>query len=157
MFILVEGLVTKGWVGIFAQGWAFWAMKSNPAVAIEGMGFVSVCMCNVRDFSLGLSYFLILFYSSQVQISVQPFCCLVCSKLGCQSTTVGSYETGDRALASAVKNLLLTPLNINLCPGAGCQLWRFQCRLQCFTSRIALERYPSTKTYYCPTTRLCTS
>ena len=49
MFIIVEGLVTKGWVEILAKGWAIWANKSNAAVAIAGMGFVSVCMCNVSD------------------------------------------------------------------------------------------------------------
>jgi hypothetical protein len=51
MFIIVEGLVTKGWVEILAKGWAVWANKSNAAVAIAGMGFVSVCMCNVSDLS----------------------------------------------------------------------------------------------------------
>ena len=51
MFIIVEGLVTKGWVEILAKGWAIWAGKSNPAVAIAGMGFVSVCLCNVSHFS----------------------------------------------------------------------------------------------------------
>lgn len=51
MFIIVEGLVTKGWVEILAKGWAIWASKSNPAVAIAGMGFVSVCLCNVSDLS----------------------------------------------------------------------------------------------------------
>ena len=51
MFIIIEGLVTKGWVDILAKGWAIWANKSNAAVAIAGMGFVSVCMCNVSDSS----------------------------------------------------------------------------------------------------------
>ena len=87
MFIIVEGLVTKGWVEILAKGWAIWANKSNAAVAIAGMGFVSVCMCNVSDPSPS-SFIIIkfLFHSSQVQTSEQPFCCLACSNLGLQST-----------------------------------------------------------------------
>jgi len=57
MFIIVEGLVTKGWVEILAKGWAIWANKSNPAVAIAGMGFVSVCLCNVSDLSPNFFWF----------------------------------------------------------------------------------------------------
>jgi len=86
MFIIVEGLVTKGWVEILAKGWAIWANKSNAVVAIAGMGFVSVCMCNVSTFSPCFFYFLILFRSSRVQTSEQQSYCLVCSSLGFQST-----------------------------------------------------------------------
>ena len=86
MFILVEGLVTKGWVEILARGWAIWANKSNPAVAIAGMGFVSVCLSNVRHFFPYFSCFLTLLHSLRVQTSEQPFCCLACSNLGLQST-----------------------------------------------------------------------
>ena len=56
MFIIVEGLVTKGWVELLAKGWGIWANKSSDAIAIAGMGFLSVCFCNVSKFSLSLLF-----------------------------------------------------------------------------------------------------
>lgn len=47
MFILVQGLVTKGWVDIFANAWAAWVGKTGTVGAIGGMGFASVLLCNV--------------------------------------------------------------------------------------------------------------
>lgn len=47
MFILVQGLVTKGWVQIFANGWQGWVNKTGTLGAIGGMGVVSVLLCNV--------------------------------------------------------------------------------------------------------------
>jgi len=140
MFIIVEGLVTKGWVEILAKGWAIWANKSNAAVAIAGMGFVSVCMCNVSDPLLNFFCLFILFYSSQVQTSEQPFCCLACSNLGSRSTHHQNvWYMGRYVGPSAPEDLRLIPFNIDLRLGARCQLWRLQYRLQCLTSRNALE------------------
>lgn len=48
MFILVQGLVTKGWVPVFAHGWDHWVEKTGTVGAIGGMGFISVILCNVR-------------------------------------------------------------------------------------------------------------
>ncbi|KAK8090412.1 hypothetical protein PG997_005373 [Apiospora hydei] len=42
MFVLVEALVTKGWVPVFAYGWHHWVNKTGTVGAIGGMGFVSV-------------------------------------------------------------------------------------------------------------------
>lgn len=47
MFILVQALVTKGWVEVFAHGWDNWVRKTGDLGAIGGMGFLSVVMCNV--------------------------------------------------------------------------------------------------------------
>jgi Na+/H+ antiporter NhaD/arsenite permease-like protein len=47
MFVLVQALVTKGWVQIFAKGWDHWVNKTGTAGSIGGMGFLSVCLCNV--------------------------------------------------------------------------------------------------------------
>lgn len=47
MFILVQGLVTKGWVPIFAIGWDRWVSRTGVIGCIGGMGFVSVILCNV--------------------------------------------------------------------------------------------------------------
>jgi Na+/H+ antiporter NhaD/arsenite permease-like protein len=48
MFVLVQALVTKGWVEVFAHGWDHWVDKTGWVGAIGGMAFVSVILCNVR-------------------------------------------------------------------------------------------------------------
>jgi Na+/H+ antiporter NhaD/arsenite permease-like protein len=47
MFVLVQALVTKGWVPVFAYGWDHWVNKTGTAGAVGGMGFLSVILCNV--------------------------------------------------------------------------------------------------------------
>ena len=47
MFVLVQALVTKGWVPVFAYGWDHWVNKTGTVGAIGGMGFLSVILCNV--------------------------------------------------------------------------------------------------------------
>jgi Na+/H+ antiporter NhaD/arsenite permease-like protein len=47
MFVLVQALVTRGWVPVFAYGWDHWVDKTGTVGAIGGMGFISVILCNV--------------------------------------------------------------------------------------------------------------
>ena len=47
MFVLVQALVTKGWVLVFAYGWDHWVNKTGTVGAIGSMGFLSVILCNV--------------------------------------------------------------------------------------------------------------
>jgi Na+/H+ antiporter NhaD/arsenite permease-like protein len=47
MFVLVQALVTKGWVPVFAYGWDHWVEKTGTIGSIGGMGFLSVILCNV--------------------------------------------------------------------------------------------------------------
>jgi Na+/H+ antiporter NhaD/arsenite permease-like protein len=78
MFILVQALVTKGWVAVFAYGWDHWVYKTGTVGAIGGMGFLSVILCNVsslptvRDLFPNPSV-----CSLPVPISEPPFYCLV--------------------------------------------------------------------------------
>lgn len=51
MFILVQALVTKGWIEVFAYGWDHWVDQTGTVGAIGGMGFLSVILCNVRVLS----------------------------------------------------------------------------------------------------------
>jgi Na+/H+ antiporter NhaD/arsenite permease-like protein len=46
MFILVQALVTKGWIPVFAHGWDAWVEKTGTVGAVGGMGFISVILCN---------------------------------------------------------------------------------------------------------------
>lgn len=47
MFVLVQALVSKGWVAVFAHGWDHWVDKTGTVGSIGGMGFLSVILCNV--------------------------------------------------------------------------------------------------------------
>lgn len=46
MFVLVQALVTKGWVPVFAHGWDEWVSRTGTVGAITGMAFVSAILCN---------------------------------------------------------------------------------------------------------------
>ncbi|EEQ87425.2 uncharacterized protein BDCG_02545 [Blastomyces dermatitidis ER-3] len=56
MFILVQALVTKGWMPVFAYGWDHWVNKTGTIGAIGGMGFLSVILCNASSPSRWMVY-----------------------------------------------------------------------------------------------------
>lgn len=58
MFVLVQALVTKGWVPIFAIGWDAWVMKTGTIGAVGGMGFLSVILCNFSGTNIGTTILL---------------------------------------------------------------------------------------------------
>ncbi|KFY45698.1 hypothetical protein V494_00824 [Pseudogymnoascus sp. VKM F-4513 (FW-928)] len=58
MFILVQALVTKGWVSVFAYGWDHWVTKTGTVGAIGGMGFLSVVLCNFAGTNIGTTILL---------------------------------------------------------------------------------------------------
>ncbi|KAI1436530.1 hypothetical protein GGR50DRAFT_650708 [Xylaria sp. CBS 124048] len=58
MFILVQGLVTNGWVPVFAYGWSHWVRKTGTIGAIGGMGFLSVVLCNFAGTNIGTTILL---------------------------------------------------------------------------------------------------
>ncbi|KKY37773.1 putative arsenite efflux transporter [Diaporthe ampelina] len=58
MFVLVEALVTKGWVPVFAYGWDHWVNKTGVIGAIGGMGFLSVILCNFAGTNIGTTILL---------------------------------------------------------------------------------------------------
>nr|POE71910.1 hypothetical protein CFP56_11786 [Quercus suber] len=58
MFVLVQALVTKGWVPVFAHGWDHWVAKTGVVGAIGGMGFLSVILCNFAGTNIGTTILL---------------------------------------------------------------------------------------------------
>ncbi|KAJ1305808.1 hypothetical protein OPQ81_010537 [Rhizoctonia solani] len=58
MFILVQGLASTGWIAVFAGWWAAWARVSGIVGVVGGMGFVSVCLCNVCGTNIGATILL---------------------------------------------------------------------------------------------------
>ncbi|TDZ20808.1 Arsenical pump membrane protein [Colletotrichum orbiculare MAFF 240422] len=58
MFVLVQALVTKGWVPVFAHGWDHWVEKTGTIGAIGGMGFLSVILCNFAGTNIGTTILL---------------------------------------------------------------------------------------------------
>jgi Na+/H+ antiporter NhaD/arsenite permease-like protein len=59
MFTLVQALVTKGWIAVFAHGWDHWVTKTGTVGAIGGMGFLSVILCNVSTMPDGTNFTLV--------------------------------------------------------------------------------------------------
>ena len=49
-FVLVQGLTRKGWVELFANGWAWWASHTGVVGVTAGMGIVACILCNVSTF-----------------------------------------------------------------------------------------------------------
>lgn len=68
MFVLVQGLVTKGWVPIFAHGWDHWVNKTGVVGAIGGMGFLSVILCNFAGTNIGTTILLSRIIQAWLQI-----------------------------------------------------------------------------------------
>ncbi|KAJ5144009.1 Arsenical pump membrane protein ArsB [Penicillium bovifimosum] len=58
MFVLVQALVTKGWVPVFAYGWDHWVEKTGTVGSIGGMGFISVILCNFAGTNIGTTILL---------------------------------------------------------------------------------------------------
>ena len=46
-FVLVQGLTSKGWVELFANGWAWWASHTGVVGVTAGMGIITCILCNV--------------------------------------------------------------------------------------------------------------
>ncbi|KAL2434838.1 hypothetical protein ABEF95_008576 [Exophiala dermatitidis] len=53
MFVLVQALVTRGWVPVFAHGWDHWVNKTGTIGSIGGMGLLSVILCNFAGTNIG--------------------------------------------------------------------------------------------------------
>ncbi|CAG9982396.1 unnamed protein product [Clonostachys byssicola] len=72
MFILVQALVTKGWVPVFAYGWDHWVGRTGTVGAIGGMGFISVILCNFAGTNIGTTILLSRVIQSWEEIHHQP-------------------------------------------------------------------------------------
>jgi Na+/H+ antiporter NhaD/arsenite permease-like protein len=88
MFVLVQALVTKGWVPVFAHGWDAWVDKTGTVGAVGGMGFLSVLLCNVSSGAYWIISYVLLIcdISSPVRTSALRFSSRVSFKLGKTST-----------------------------------------------------------------------
>lgn len=49
MFILVQGLSTKGWVEVWAEWWDAWVQRTGTIGAVGGMCFMACILCNVSQ------------------------------------------------------------------------------------------------------------
>ncbi|KAH7313905.1 arsenite efflux transporter [Stachybotrys elegans] len=58
MFVLVQGLVTKGWVAVFGYGWNAWVERTGVVGAIAGMGFLGVFLSNFTGTNIGTTILL---------------------------------------------------------------------------------------------------
>lgn len=72
MFVLVQALVTKGWVSVFAHGWDHWVEKTGTIGAIGGMGFLSVILCNFAGTNIGTTILLSRVIQAWQRIHLDP-------------------------------------------------------------------------------------
>ncbi|KAM5360209.1 hypothetical protein ACJZ2D_013919 [Fusarium nematophilum] len=70
MFVLVQGLVTKGWIVVLAHGWNHWVNKTGVVGSIGGMGFLSVILCNFSGTNIGTTILLCRVIQAWQQIHV---------------------------------------------------------------------------------------
>jgi len=56
-FVLVQGLTRKGWVELFANGWAWWAAHTGVVGATAGMGIIACILCNICGTNIGATIF----------------------------------------------------------------------------------------------------
>ncbi|KAJ5546149.1 hypothetical protein N7494_003734 [Penicillium frequentans] len=71
MFVLVQALVTKGWVPVFAYGWDHWVSKTGTVGAVGGMAFLSVILCNFAGTNIGTTILLSRVIQSWMEIHKQ--------------------------------------------------------------------------------------
>ncbi|KAI1340348.1 putative arsenite efflux transporter ArsB-like protein [Xylariaceae sp. FL0016] len=57
-FILVQALVSTGWIAVFARGWDNWTQKSGTVGAVGGMAFLSVSLSNFTGTNIGATVLL---------------------------------------------------------------------------------------------------
>ncbi|POS69875.1 arsenite efflux transporter [Diaporthe helianthi] len=91
MFVLVQALVTKGWVSVFAYGWDHWVSKTGTVGAVGGMGFLSVIFCNFAGTNIGTTIFLSRVIQAWQRIHLEP----------------GSDDISDRTFWATVYSMAL--------------------------------------------------
>lgn len=68
VFVLVQALVTKGWIAVFAHGWDHWVNRTGTVGAIGGMAFLSVVLCNFAGTNIGTTILLCRVIEAWVEI-----------------------------------------------------------------------------------------
>ncbi|KAF5665581.1 arsenite efflux transporter [Fusarium heterosporum] len=71
MFVLVQALVSKGWVNVFAYGWYHWSKRTGTVGSIGGMGFLSCVLSNFSGTNIGTTILLSRIIQAWKQINCQ--------------------------------------------------------------------------------------
>lgn len=139
MFILVQGLVTNGWVPVFAYGWDHWVDKTGTIGAIGGMGFLSVILCNVS----------LLAPSYHTRIPTNTHSILVCGHKHWHHYPALASHTGVGADSHKQHAATWGPdeMGDDIRYGTRRQLRSFQHCIQRVVGWLALARHPLPKAY----------
>jgi Na+/H+ antiporter NhaD/arsenite permease-like protein len=145
MFVLVQALVTKGWVPVFAHGWDHWVEKTGTVGAVGGMGFLSVVLCNVS----------IVPYRSVRDANSLATVCWHKHRhydfaLACRSILAGDPPPERQTY------LRSNVLGHSVQHGYRRQLWSLQSGVQRVPCWHAVARYSGTQTHPCRWSRICT-
>ncbi|KAK8060744.1 hypothetical protein PG996_010674 [Apiospora saccharicola] len=111
MFVLVQGLVTRGWVPVFAYGWDHWIERTGIVGAVGGMGFLGVVLSNFTGTNIGTTILLCRIMQAWQQILAS-----------------GGRSTTDRTFWGAVYGMALGvnygAFSSALCASLAGLLWR---------------------------------
>ncbi|KAK8128865.1 hypothetical protein PG984_009973 [Apiospora sp. TS-2023a] len=111
MFVLVQGLVTRGWVPVFAYGWDHWIDRTGIVGAVGGMGFLGVVLSNFTGTNIGTTILLCRIMQAWQQILAS-----------------GGRSTTDRTFWGAVYGMALGvnygAFSSALCASLAGLLWR---------------------------------
>ncbi|KAK8080987.1 hypothetical protein PG997_008805 [Apiospora hydei] len=111
MFVLVQGLVTRGWVPVFAYGWDAWIKRTGVVGAVGGMGFLGVVLSNFTGTNIGTTILLCRIMQAWQQILAS-----------------GGRDTTDRTFWGAVYGMALGvnygAFSSALCASLAGLLWR---------------------------------
>ncbi|KAM3421463.1 hypothetical protein BST61_g1856 [Cercospora zeina] len=109
MFVLVQALVTKGWVAVFAFGWNHWVDRTGVVGAIGGMGFLSIVLCNFAGTNIGTAILLCRVVQSWVELHQENGSTITNRKFWATvySMTIGlNYGAFSTAFSASLAGLL---------------------------------------------------
>jgi len=129
-FVLVQGLTRKGWVELFANGWAWWASNTGVVGVSAGMGIITCILCNVSRLSRSLCHCLILVLDMWNQYWG--------NNLRRSSSPSLDRPDGEHDRPETTRCCHLLACN-------RCQLWRVHVYDMCFFGWVALEGHTEAK------------
>lgn len=145
MFVLVQALVTKGWVPVFAYGWDHWVNKTGTIGAIGGMGFLSVVLTNVSLPS----------YENMIKMNTERRPVRRHKHRHDDSPISRHASVAGDPSQQRDSNLRPDVLGERVQHGPWHQLRRIQHDIQRIAGWSSVERYTRKKAHSCPESRVC--
>lgn len=149
MFILVQGLASKGWVEVFGGWWGVWVAETGVVGAVFGMVGISGVLCNVHPHLLRLPILLTLHaHERSLKTTID---------LRYKHRNDHPSRTNPSSLALLHHlhrhTLQAPPIRLDLRPRPRLELRRFHFHVRSFARGIAVEGYIKAEGGYGTTVR----